>query len=157
VVVGGAADNVRRLEREQLVARPLQAVFAFFAEAQNLERITPPWLRFRVLATDPPRTAVGTLIEYRLRLHGFPLRWVSRIEEWEEGHAFVDRQVRGPYRLWRHRHEFEPSGGGTVVRDRVDYALPFGAAGVLAHALFVRRDLERIFDYRRTAVERLLG
>jgi uncharacterized protein len=100
---------------------------------------------------------VGTVIEYRLQLHGLPLRWVSRIDEWEESRAFVDRQVHGPYRVWRHRHEFEPCAGGTAVRDRVDYALPLGAAGRLAHALFVRRDLERIFDFRRSAVERILG
>jgi ligand-binding SRPBCC domain-containing protein len=148
--------TVHRLEREQLVARPLPDVFAFFAEAENLERITPPWLRFEVIGSKPARMGTGTRIEYRLRLHGIPLRWVSRIEEWEEQRAFVDRQVRGPYRLWRHRHEFEPRGDATVVRDRVDYTLPFGSAGRLAHELFVRRDLDRIFDFRRTAIERLL-
>jgi ligand-binding SRPBCC domain-containing protein len=148
--------TVHRLERVQVVARPLPDVFAFFAESGNLERITPPWLRFRVLTAEP-RMAVGTVIEYRLRLHAIPLRWTSRIDEWEEQRAFVDRQVRGPYRLWRHRHEFEPAAGGTVVRDRVDYAVPFGPAGELAHALVVRRDLERIFDFRRAAIQRLLG
>ena len=100
---------------------------------------------------------VGTVIEYRLRLHAIPLRWTSRIDEWDERRVFVDRQVRGPYRLWRHRHEFEARPEGTVVRDRVDYSLPFGPAGELAHALFVRRDLDRIFDFRRAAIARLLG
>jgi ligand-binding SRPBCC domain-containing protein len=146
-----------RLEREQLVPRPVTEVFAFFAEARNLERITPPWLRFRVLGADPIPMAQGTLIEYELRLHALPLRWVSRIEEWAPGRAFVDRQVRGPYRLWRHRHEFADRGEATVVRDRVDYALPFGPLGELAHRGFVRRDLERIFDFRRRAVARELG
>jgi ligand-binding SRPBCC domain-containing protein len=147
---------VHRLDREQVVARPIADVFAFFAEARNLERITPPWLRFRVL-TPRQRMGVGTVIEYRLRLHAIPLRWTSRIDEWEEQRAFVDRQVRGPYRLWRHRHEFEPGPEGTVVRDRIDYSLPLGAAGELAHALFVRRDLERIFDFRRAAIEHVLA
>ena len=145
------------LEREQLVAAPPATVFAFFAEARNLERITPPWLRFAVLTSGRIEMAVGTSIAYRLRLHGVPVRWTSRIEEWEPGRGFVDRQVRGPYRLWHHRHEFSALDGGTVVRDRVRYALPLGIVGAIAHALFVRRDLERIFDFRREAVRRELG
>jgi ligand-binding SRPBCC domain-containing protein len=100
--------------------------------------------------------APGTLIDYRLRLRGLPLRWLSRIEEWEHERGFVDRQLRGPYRLWHHRHEFEPCGDATVVRDRVRYALPLGRLGAAANAAFVWRDLERIFDYRRAAVGRLL-
>ena len=149
--------KVHRLEREQVVDRPVREVFAFFAQARNLERITPSWLRFEVLGTKPESMGAGTMIEYRLRLHALPLRWVSRIDEWSEGRGFVDRQVKGPYRLWHHRHEFVPDGEHTVVRDVVRYALPFGPAGELAHAAVVRRDLERIFDFRRTAVEGLLG
>ena len=144
-----------RLERDQLVPRPVDEVFEFFSQARNLERITPPWLGFEVVA-DPGPLAPGALIEYRLRLHGLPLRWISRIEEWEAERGFVDRQVRGPYRLWRHRHEFVPCAEGTVVRDRVRYALPLGRLGAVAH-VFVRRDLDRIFDFRREAVGRLLA
>jgi ligand-binding SRPBCC domain-containing protein len=149
--------NVHRLQREQYVDRPLADVFDFFAEAYNLERITPPWLSFTVLTPDPIEMRVGTLIDYRLRVHGIPLRWTSRIEDWEPGRSFVDRQLRGPYGLWHHRHTFDEQGQGTVVRDEVDYAMPFGALGDLAHPLFVRRDLERIFTYRHEAVPRLLG
>lgn len=149
--------NVHRLEREQYIDRPLGDVFHFFAEAHNLERITPPWLSFQVLTPDPIEMGVGVLIDYRLRVHGLPLRWTSRIEDWEPGHSFVDRQMRGPYGLWHHRHTFSEQGGGTVVRDEVDYAMPYGAVGDLAHPLFVRRDLERIFTYRHEAVPRLLG
>ena len=149
--------NVHRLEREQYIDRPLGDVFDFFAEAHNLERITPPWLSFQVLTPDPIEMGVGALIDYRLRVHGLPLRWTSRIEDWEPGRSFVDRQLRGPYGLWHHRHTFAQRGGGTVVRDEVDYAMPFGAVGDLAHPLFVRRDLERIFTYRHEAVPRLLG
>ena len=145
------------LEREQLVAAPVADVFSFFAQARNLERITPPWLRFRVLTPDPIRMAAGTVIRYRLSLRGVPLRWTSRIDEWEAGRGFVDRQVSGPYRTWVHRHEFAPRGDGTTVRDRVHYALPAGRLGSVAHAAFVRRELERIFDYRRDVVRRLLG
>jgi ligand-binding SRPBCC domain-containing protein len=149
--------TVHRLEREQYLDRPLEEVFAFFAQAHNLERITPPWLSFQVLTPDPIAMQVGTLIDYRLRVHGLPFRWMSRIEEWEPGRSFVDRQLHGPYGLWRHRHTFAESGQGTVVRDEVDYALPLGALGNLAHPLFVRRDLERIFAYRQQVVPELLA
>jgi len=148
---------VHGLEREQLVARSPQQVFEFFARAANLERITPPWLRFGLLTDGPIEMRPEALIEYRLRLHGIPLRWVSVIEQWEPGRLFVDRQLEGPYRLWHHRHEFSHADGGTLVRGRVRYALPLGPLGELANVLFVRRDLERIFSYRREAVSRLLG
>jgi ligand-binding SRPBCC domain-containing protein len=149
--------RVHHLYREQLVPRPLGEVFAFFAEAPNLERLTPPWLGFGLLTPTPVQMARGTLIEYRLHLHRIPLRWISRIELWEPGRAFVDVQVKGPYRLWHHRHEFQPAGTGTLVRDHVTYALPLGPLGELAHSLLVERDLARIFAFRQQAVARLLG
>ena len=139
-----------------MVDRPLEDVFEFFAAARNLELITPPWLRFRLIDGGPIEMGVGTLIEYRLKLHRVPIRWVSVIEEWQENQRFVDRQVRGPYRQWRHEHHFASVPGGTQVRDRVDYALPLGALGERAAIAFVRRDLERIFDYRAAAVANLL-
>ena len=145
---------VHRLEREQLVEAPRDEVFAFYSHARNLEALTPPWLRFEVLTPEPIEMRWGTLIEYRLRLHGLPLRWVSLIEEWEPGRRFVDRQLRGPYRLWRHLHEFDARPEGTLVRDTVDYALALGPLGDLAHAAFVRRDLDRIFDFRRDQLAR---
>jgi len=140
------------LERRQFVDRPLEEVFSFFSEARNLERLTPPWLRFEVITPAPIEMRAGTRIEYRLRLRGFPLKWVSRIEAWEPGAGFVDRQIRGPYREWHHRHEFESSGSGTIVRDRVRYEIPLGPLGEVARRLFVARDLERVFDYREAAV-----
>jgi ligand-binding SRPBCC domain-containing protein len=150
-------SRIHHLYREQHIPRGLDDVFAFFARAGNLERITPPWLAFRLLTPEPVEMEVGTLIEYRLHLHRVPLRWVSRIEGWNPGRAFEDVQVRGPYRLWRHRHEFRRAGDGTLVQDHVQYALPLGALGELAHAAFVERDLARIFAFRQTAVARLLG
>ena len=149
--------RVHRLEQETVVARPLPEVFAFFARAHNLERITPPWLRFEVRTPEPVRMAPGTLIEYRLRLHGIPLRWLTRIEEWDEDRSFVDRQLRGPYRLWHHTHRFEPVEGGTRMRDVVRYALPFGPLGRFMHGWLVRGDLQAIFDYRATRIATLLG
>ncbi len=148
--------SVHRLERRQRLDRSPEEVFSFFAKAHNLEQITPPWLRFEVRGTEPAGMGEGTLIHYRLRLHGVPLRWTSRIEEWDPGRTFVDRQLRGPYQMWHHRHTFAADGDGTLVGDEVHYALPLGPLGDLAHALFVKRDLERIFDYRHAAVLGLL-
>jgi ligand-binding SRPBCC domain-containing protein len=145
------------LERAQVLPGYPNEVFAFFSDAFNLEAITPPWLRFRIVTPRPIEMAEGTLIEYCLELHRLPVRWLTRIETWEPGRRFVDVQVRGPYRLWHHTHTFEPSGEGTLVRDRVRYALPLGPLGRLAHAAFVRRDLERIFDFRHEEVARRLG
>lgn len=138
--------------------RPLTEVFEFFSRAANLERITPPWLRFALLTPAGVEMRAGVNIEYRLRLHGISLDWTSLIERWERDVRFVDLQIRGPYRLWRHEHRFTgvDGGGATRVQDRVEYLLPFGQLGALALPL-VRYDLHRIFDYRQAAVARLLG
>lgn len=148
--------TIHVLEREQRLPRPPGDAFAFFADARNLEAITPPWLRFRVVAPAPGEMRAGTLIEYRLRLHGIPVRWLTRIAVWEPGRRFVDVQVSGPYRLWHHTHDFLPDAGGTLMRDTVRYALPLGPLGAAAHVLLVRRDLERIFDFRQEAIRRRL-
>jgi hypothetical protein len=146
------------LERRQRVELPLAEAFDFYGDAFNLEEITPPFLGFRVTTPAPIEMGAGTLIEYRLRLHGVPVRWRTRIETWEPPHRFVDVQLSGPYALWHHTHTFEPDGPDAVwIGDRVRYAIPFGPLGELAHALFVRRDVENIFDYRREAVARRLG
>jgi ligand-binding SRPBCC domain-containing protein len=129
-------------------------VFPFFSEAQNLEVITPPWLKFEVLTPAPIAMRVGTLIDYRIRIHGVPIRWRTEIAEWQPPARFVDVQLRGPYRLWHHTHSFEESAGGTLCVDRVRYR-PRG--GALVHWLFVRRDVERIFEFRRHKMSELLG
>lgn len=144
--------RVETLEREQVLRVPPAEAFRFFANASNLEAITPPWLRFRVVTQGEIGIRPGTLYEYRLRLHGLPVRWLTRIESWEPGRRFTDVQVRGPYRLWCHTHTFQPDEHGTRMLDAVRYALPFGPVGRLARVLFVRRDLNRIFDSRRDAV-----
>jgi ligand-binding SRPBCC domain-containing protein len=147
--------KVHVLERAQQLPAPPEEVFPFFADARNLEAITPPWLGFRVTTPGEIEMAAGTLIEYRLKLHALPVRWLTRIEAWEPGRRFVDRQLKGPYRLWHHTHTFEPDGeGGTLMRDRVRYALPLGLLGELAERAFVARDLAAIFDFRRDAVAR---
>lgn len=151
-------SRVHELERSQSVERSLEEAFAFYGDALNLEAITPPWLAFEVTTAAPLAMAPGTRIDYRLRLHGLPVRWQTRIEAWEPPRRFVDVQVKGPYALWEHTHSFERTATGTTtIRDRVRYSLPLGPIGELAHRLFVRRDLERIFDFRRAAVAQRLG
>jgi hypothetical protein len=141
------------LRREQRLPGPPDAVFTFFADPHNLEAITPPWLGFSVITARGAQMRAGAVIEYRLHLHGLPVRWLTRIEDWVPGVRFVDVQLAGPYRLWHHTHEFEADGaGGTVMRDVVRYALPYGPLGRLVHALIVRRDLDRIFAFRHEAV-----
>jgi ligand-binding SRPBCC domain-containing protein len=149
--------RVHSLERRQRVEVPIEEAFAFYGDAHNLERITPPWLGFQVITPRPIEMRAGTLIEYRLRLHRVPVHWRTRIEAWEPPRRFVDAQIRGPYSLWEHTHEFEEEGPkATVISDRVRYAIPFGPLGELANRLLVQRDLAQIFDYRRDAVAREL-
>ena len=150
--------RIHTLRREQPLYAPPETVFAFFADPCNLEAITPPLLRFAVVTPAPIAMGVGTFIQYRLRLHGVPLRWDTLIQAWEPPRRFVDVQVRGPYRLWHHVHELEPlDGGRTLMRDTVRYELGFGALGELAHRALVRRDLEAIFAYRAARVPALLS
>jgi ligand-binding SRPBCC domain-containing protein len=131
---------------EVWLPRPRAEVFPFFADARNLGVITPPWVRFETLTPTPIDMRPGALIDYRIRLHGFPMRWRTEIETWEPPFRFTDRQLRGPYRLWHHTHTFEERDGGTLCRDEVRYAVWGGA---LVERLFVRGDIRRIFAFRR--------
>jgi ligand-binding SRPBCC domain-containing protein len=142
------------LAREQVLPHAPEEVFPFFADAHNLNRITPPWLRFRIVTPGEITMAPGTIIEYRLRLRGVPIRWRTRITEWQPPHRFVDEQVSGPYRRWRHEHSFEPDPHGTRARDRVEYDV---AGGRIVDRLVVRDDLRRIFDYRAEQLEAIFG
>ena len=146
---------VYRLERQQIVPRPRDEVFAFFADARNLEMLTPDFLNFRILSPLPLEIRSGTLIDYQIRMGGVPMRWRTRIDMFEAPVRFVDVQLSGPYRCWRHVHEFHDAPGGSKVLDRVTYALPFGFLGSLAHRLLVRRTLERIFEYRQQRLAEL--
>jgi ligand-binding SRPBCC domain-containing protein len=134
--------------------RPPAIIFPFFADAANLEAITPPWLRFEILTPRPIPMGVGTFIEYRLRVHGVPLHWQSEITAWEPPRRFVDEQRRGPYRTWVHEHTFTECDGGCVARDFVRYRAP---GGWLADRLFVRHDVRRIFEYRARKLCRIFG
>lgn len=145
------------LSSRQWVAAGHDASFAFFSNAANLEALTPPFLRFRILTPFPVAMRTGALIEYRLSLLGLSLPWLTRIDDWQPGLGFTDVQLRGPYACWVHRHTFEPEAGGTWVRDEVEYALPLAPLSEPAHAWFVRPRLREIFTFRQSAIARLLG
>lgn len=142
----------------QDLAAPRAEVFAFFADPANLEALTPPWLRFEILTPAPLPRGEGALFDYRIRLHGLPVRWRTLIERFEPGVCFVDRQVQGPYALWHHTHGFEDGPqGGTRVLDRVRYRVGWGPAGRLATALWVRRQVAEIFAFRHDRLRDRFG
>ena len=141
--------TTQTLTAELWLPEKRDTVFSFFADARNLEAITPPWLNFRILTPAPITMRAGARIDYRLRVHGFPVKWKTEISAWEPPFRFVDRQLRGPYRQWIHTHTFEEKDGGTLCRDLVEYAV---LGGRFIEWLLVRRDVEKIFAYRRDAM-----
>lgn len=146
------------LEHQHEILRPRSETFAFFADAFNLERITPEFLHFRILTPAPILMRAGTLLEYRLSLFGLAFHWKTLIEQWSPEESFVDVQINGPYSLWRHTHTFEEIGKDrTLVRDHVEYQVSLGMIGKLANALFVARTLEKIFGDRERMIDQLLA
>jgi ligand-binding SRPBCC domain-containing protein len=147
------ASGISTLQSDTVVAASLADTFAFFACASNLERLTPPWINFRIRTPLPIEMQEGAVIDYQIVLYGIPIPWRTRIDVWQPGVRFVDRQLAGPYRWWHHEHRFEPDGHNTRVFDRVEYV---PRAAWLTSRL-VRRDVERIFAFRRSALRQLLG
>lgn len=145
------------LERSTIIPAPRDAVFAFFQDPRNLARITPKEMGFDITHIDELPLKPGFRIEYRIRVMGIPVKWVTLIPVYDPPHRFVDIQAKGPYRSWRHEHTFEDLGGQTLIRDRVQYELPFGILGRAAHALVVSRQLRDIFDYRARRIRRIFG
>jgi len=145
-------EGQHELVAEQWVPKKPEEIFPFFCDEKNLEVLTPPFLNFRVLGKSSPALATGTLINYRLRLHGIPVKWQSRIEDWKRGERFIDVQTRGPYEKWQHTHEFVPLAGGTLLRDRVVYRLPLGLVGDALAGWRVERDIAEIFAFRRKVI-----
>ena len=146
--------RIREFQCELWLPLPPEELFPFFADAANLDTITPPWMHFHIVTPCPIEIGEGTLIDYKLRVRGLPLRWRSLIREWQPPHQFVDEQLRGPFRQWIHTHTFEPRDGGTLVRDVVRYAVLFD---FIAHPLLVRRDLKKIFAFRQEALRQKFG
>lgn len=143
-----------QLKTEQTLHSTVPDAFAFFADAANLEAITPPWLNFRITTPQPIDIQQGTIIDYRLRLYVIPIRWRTLISDWAENERFVDEALKSPYKLWRHLHEFEPCEEGTLMRDTVEYQVPLGG---LIERLFVRGQLRQIFDYRYQRLEQIFS
>ncbi|MDE3195557.1 MAG: SRPBCC family protein [Acidobacteriota bacterium] len=146
-----------RLECSLTLKLPLSEVFSFFEDPRNLGRITPPWLNFRILNPESLVMKAGAEIDYVIGWLGLPMKWKTVITGYDPPHRFIDEQARGPYALWRHEHTFEETPEGVVIRDRVDYRLPLGILGRIAHALLVRRQLEAIFRYRRKTIAAILA
>jgi len=147
------------VKTEQVFPKPPDEVFPFFSDARNLEKITPSFLRFEVLTPGPIDMEPGAIIDYRLRVRGVPIRWRTKIESFDPPRMFVDDQVRGPYKRWHHTHTFEPTadGGGTVARDEVRYEPPGGPFKPIVNALFIRRDVKKIFEHRGEALSAMFG
>jgi len=145
------------LQRETEVPLPISEVFSFFSNAANLELLTPPFLSFRIVTPQPIEMRRGAIIAYQLSLRGIPVKWRSEISLWNPPFEFVDVQLKGPYKFWRHTHSFSETPTGTRIVDHMEYSLPFGPLGRLVHRLQVARDLARIFDYREQRVHEVLG
>jgi ligand-binding SRPBCC domain-containing protein len=148
---------VHTFTREQFLEHPLEEVFAFHADAANLERITPPWLGFRILTPMPLEMRAGARIDYRIRLRGLPVTWRTEIVAWDPPRTFTDVQRRGPYRRWEHTHTFIAVPGGTLISDVVHYELPAGTLGERLLRWFVAREISRIFEYRGAALTEVFG
>jgi ligand-binding SRPBCC domain-containing protein len=146
--------KIFEFDYELWLPRPVSEIFAFFSDAANLQTITPPWVNFEILTPQPITLRRGALIDYRLRIHALPVRWQTEITAWEPPHRFVDEQKRGPYRQWIHEHRFTAHNGGTQCSDAVRYAV---LGGDVINRLFVRRDVEKIFAFRRHKLEEILG
>lgn len=140
------------LRRQQVIPRTLEEVFTFFSRPENLARITPDNMGFMILTPLPIVMKPGALVDYTVRIMGIRVRWTSLITSYDPPRCFVDEQIRGPYSFWHHRHFFNETEGGTEIVDDVHYALPGGVLAPLVHSLFVRRQLERIFDHRARVI-----
>jgi ligand-binding SRPBCC domain-containing protein len=146
-----------KLRREQLVERPLSEVFALFERPENLALISPPAMEYILFTPRPIEKKVGTLIDFSVRVFGIRMHWTSMITDYLPPYRFVEVQLKGPYTFWHHTHRFDESSRGTLIIDDVRYVLPFGPLGRLVHALFVKRKIEKIFDYRAQVAKRTFG
>ena len=141
------------ISTKQYINKPLEVVFEFFSKPENLEMITPASLSFNILTPTPIKMGKGSLIDYTIRLFGIPIHWRTLISDYEPPFRFVDQQIKGPYTFWHHTHTFQSVDGGVEIIDKVKYSLPLGWLGTLAHSIWVRKDLEKIFKHRKTVIQ----
>ena len=141
------------ISTKQYINKPLEVVFEFFSKPENLEMITPASLSFNILTPTPIKMGKGSLIDYTIRLFGIPIHWRTLISDYEPPFRFVDQQIKGPYTFWHHTHTFQSVDGGVEIIDKVKYSLPMGWLGTLVHSIWVRKDLEKIFEYRKTVIQ----
>ena len=153
-VKNGKTFACHRLEAAQFVDRPIGEVFEFFCDPRNLEKITPPLLSFKIAHISSPEVKEGTVIDYKLKVHGMPMRWKTLIKNWQKNDIFVDNQESGPYSIWHHTHKFFAVQGGTLMTDQVLYRLPMGTLGDCVALPLVKRDVRQIFGYRRQVIAR---
>jgi ligand-binding SRPBCC domain-containing protein len=147
----------RILTRETIIKRPLAEVFNFFSNAENLHLITPPDLHFKTLTPLPIELKEGTIIDYQLKLYGIHFKWKTKIREWDPPFKFIDEQIKGPYALWIHQHVFFEEGLKTIMHDKVEFLSPGWFLEPMIHSLFVKHNIEKIFDYRQRIIEKILG
>lgn len=143
------------LVRNTIINKNIKDVFDFFSRAENLNRITPPMLGFRILTKLPVEMKKGTVIDYKIKLNGIPFSWRTEITKWNPPHYFEDTQIKGPYRIWIHEHKFEEIGNATRMTDIVNYLSPGGILEFIPHNLIVRRKVKSIFDYREKSLKKI--
>ena len=145
------------LKRKQLIPFDRGTVFSFFKAPENLERITPSDVGFCIITPKPIKMQTGAVLDYTIKLAGIPVRWTTLITDYDEPFGFSDVSLKGPYSFWYHRHWFEESEEGTVMYDEVTYALPFGFLGRMVHSLWVRKQLDHIFDFRSKVIDEIFS
>ncbi len=145
------------LDSIQFINKPIEDVFEFFSNPDNLSVITPPKLGFKILTPTPIKMSAGRLIDYKIYLMGFPIHWRALITDFDPPHTFIDQQIKGPYTIWHHTHTFQKVDGGVEIKDRVVYSIPFSILGRILNFLWIRKDLENIFNYRKKVIDELFG
>lgn len=141
-----------KLVKSQFIDTPINEVFSFFEKPENLQEITPPYLNFKIITPSPIKMEEGQVISYKIKLRGIPLTWKSLISLYDPPNSFIDEQIRGPYAIWHHTHTFKEEDGGTMIEDEVKYAIPFSIIGRICNHLFIKNDLNKIFQYRKEKI-----
>ena len=149
--------KIYELNKTQYIKRSIEEVFSFFEKAENLALITPEKLAFKILTPTPIVMVKGTLIDYTIRLMGFPVHWRTLITKYNPPYEFVDEQIKGPYLFWHHTHTFKAVNGGSEIKDKVKYSIPMGYLGQFIHKIWIKKDLEKIFEYRKAVIDKLFN